>query len=177
MGDVVKSAFDVFGFDALSKTFKVPLEMLDVSVQGDGGVGNDGVVIQIGCAPGWNDDFGDTSFGESLFAFPFGGSGQAVADDSDVHRCVDQIFVAGEMKNSFAMLGDFHPAEGHSFGPFLGVEGSQARRGDVAVQDSMFFADIELVAVVTVHEVGVVDFQGEQIGGFRECDDVVFWSR
>ena len=137
---------------------EIRLEMLDVSVKGDGGIRNDFVLVQVGGTSLWHLSFCDSG---SEHDFLSSGIFVFTALDGGCERSwgVHQVSVGVEVEDGFLLVADFHVTHVDGVCPTLRIQRTQAGGIQNAVEDSMALADVESVVVLAIHEDSVVDLQ------------------
>ena len=105
----------------------------------------------------WRDSsFCDTCFENDLLATSIGIL-PTLDGGSERSRRVDKVPIIVEMKHGLVLIANFYPAKIDGVIPSLGVYGSETGGIEQAVQNSMPFADVKSVVVLTVHEMSMVD--------------------
>ena len=125
-----------------------------------------------------NSGFGDSRsehdlLTSSVFVF------SALNGSRECSRGVHQVSIRVKVEHGFLLVADFHVAQVDGVVPALRVQGTEAGGVQNTVEDSMTFADVEAIVVLTIHEVGVVDLEGELFEVVRQGQNVKFrlWKK
>ena len=170
----LKNLLDLGWCDCGGQGGEVPSEMGNIGVDLDGGVGDDLMVVELSGTARKDGNLGDSDADVCLSA---PGLGRIATTDGggDIYWRVDQVFAAGEVEYGFFVMTNFHGTEGDGELPVLMVKSSKAGGVESPLEDSMLLADVELVVVLAVHQVGVVELQREFAKVAGEGDHVVVW--
>ena len=170
-GGASESILDFACLEVFGERCKVPLEMLDVSVESDGGIRDDFVLVEASRASLGNSGFGDPRsehdlLSSSIFVF------SALDGGRERSRGVDQVSIRVEVENGFLLVADFHVAQVDGVGPALRVQSAQAGGVQNTIEDSMTFADVEAIVVLAIHKIGVIDLKGELLEVVCQSENV-----
>lgn len=172
-----KSLVDVGRGDVLGQPLEVPCVVDDVGGDLHGGVSDDVMISQLGGTSGLDFDFLDSSDEMEVAVLDAFFARRSPAGGEDGARLggVDQVFLVSKMNDCFIVRSDFHSASGKGVFPVLSIESPEAGGAQVSSEDAVSLADEEAVVVLAVHQVGVLDLDGEAVESSGESNDVVFW--
>ncbi len=78
-------------------------------------------------------------------------------------RGVHQVPVVLELKGGLSLCQDVHLTQSHGAGKVLNVEGAQASRVELLLQDAVLLSEVHSVDLMAVHEVDNGELSGQAV--------------